>query len=400
MSAPNYDLIIIGGGIAGSSLGLTMARTGSSVLILERETRFRDRIRGEWISPWGAEEAYRLDIWSDLQAGGAEEIRYMNFHQEGQLLGRQDLPEATAVKRHGIAFSHPKIQESLLAAAKQAGASVVRGARVTRFTEEGEPTAEYETLNGAQSVSARLVVGADGRDSMFRRSSKFSESSDPDSLQVAGVLLSDVNLELASAFMWHDRAAGLLSLFFPRRGELTRGYLEWHGDRYPTLSGEKSLQDFISGAIRSGAPGDVFENAKLAGPLATFAGADSWVENVAHDGYVLIGDAAAASDPTWGHGVSLTLRDTRVLSEALKSTDDWNSASLQYANSHREYYKCLHTHESWNETMFFPEGDNETKIVETALTAQKEDPSRRINMMGAGPDLVLDEEARRRFFGE
>ena len=37
-----YDLLIIGGGLAGSSLGVSMARAGARVLILEREARFRE----------------------------------------------------------------------------------------------------------------------------------------------------------------------------------------------------------------------------------------------------------------------------------------------------------------------------------------------------------------------
>jgi menaquinone-9 beta-reductase len=31
----------------------------------------------------------------------------------------------------------------------------------------------------------------------------------------------------------------------------------------------------------------------------------------------LIGDAAAASDPSWGEGLSLTLRDVRLLRDSL-----------------------------------------------------------------------------------
>jgi flavin-dependent dehydrogenase len=47
----HYDLVIVGGGLAGSSLGLNMARAGAKVLILDREDRFRDRVRGEGIFP-------------------------------------------------------------------------------------------------------------------------------------------------------------------------------------------------------------------------------------------------------------------------------------------------------------------------------------------------------------
>jgi flavin-dependent dehydrogenase len=39
-----YDLIIVGGGLAGSSLAIAMTQAGARVLILEREPQFRDRV--------------------------------------------------------------------------------------------------------------------------------------------------------------------------------------------------------------------------------------------------------------------------------------------------------------------------------------------------------------------
>jgi NADPH-dependent 2,4-dienoyl-CoA reductase/sulfur reductase-like enzyme len=53
MSRTNaYDLVIIGGGIAGSSLACSMAKAGARVLLLESEIEFRDRVRGEILCPW------------------------------------------------------------------------------------------------------------------------------------------------------------------------------------------------------------------------------------------------------------------------------------------------------------------------------------------------------------
>jgi flavin-dependent dehydrogenase len=42
----DYDLVIVGGGLAGSALAAAMAPTGARVLIVEREATFRDRVRG------------------------------------------------------------------------------------------------------------------------------------------------------------------------------------------------------------------------------------------------------------------------------------------------------------------------------------------------------------------
>ena len=59
----DYDLAIVGGGLAGSALAAAMAPSGARVLIAEREAVFRDRVRGEGMLPWGVAEARELSIY-------------------------------------------------------------------------------------------------------------------------------------------------------------------------------------------------------------------------------------------------------------------------------------------------------------------------------------------------
>ncbi|MDX6407064.1 MAG: hypothetical protein QOE13_135, partial [Gaiellaceae bacterium] len=60
--APSFDVLVVGGGLAGSSLAITLAREGVDVLMVERERVFRDRVRGEVMATWGAVEAKRLAL--------------------------------------------------------------------------------------------------------------------------------------------------------------------------------------------------------------------------------------------------------------------------------------------------------------------------------------------------
>jgi menaquinone-9 beta-reductase len=57
MNKQDYDLITVGGGLAGSALAIAMAKHGARVLVIEREEAFKDRVRGEGITPWGVAEA-------------------------------------------------------------------------------------------------------------------------------------------------------------------------------------------------------------------------------------------------------------------------------------------------------------------------------------------------------
>lgn len=49
------DVVIVGGGIAGSSLAYALASEGRSVTVLESSVEYQDRVRGESMLPWGGE---------------------------------------------------------------------------------------------------------------------------------------------------------------------------------------------------------------------------------------------------------------------------------------------------------------------------------------------------------
>ena len=70
MTSESPDIVIVGGGIGGGALASVLARDGIKIVVLERETVFPDRVRGEWIAPWGVAEAKRLDLLNLLREHG------------------------------------------------------------------------------------------------------------------------------------------------------------------------------------------------------------------------------------------------------------------------------------------------------------------------------------------
>jgi glycine/D-amino acid oxidase-like deaminating enzyme len=72
-----FDVVVFGGGLAGSSLAITLAQEGVDVLVVERERVFRDRVRGEVMAPWGTVEAKRLDLYELLRKRCAIDVRYL-----------------------------------------------------------------------------------------------------------------------------------------------------------------------------------------------------------------------------------------------------------------------------------------------------------------------------------
>ena len=78
-----YDVVVVGGGIAGSALSAVLAPAGISVLVLERQTEYRDKVRGEYMQPWGLAEARRLGLEETLlDAGGGHTTQLVGYDED------------------------------------------------------------------------------------------------------------------------------------------------------------------------------------------------------------------------------------------------------------------------------------------------------------------------------
>ena len=141
----------------------------------------------------------------------------------------------------------------------------------------------------------------------------FLSQHDPEQLLIAGVLLEGMRVLEDNVFHIVS-TPGVSGVFLaPQGNQRVRAYLVWHREAQYRLQGEKDLSRFIAESVRTGGAAEWYAGVRANGPLATFEGADTWVEHPYKEGIVLVGDAAAATDPTYGQGLSLTVRDVRVL---------------------------------------------------------------------------------------
>jgi flavin-dependent dehydrogenase len=157
MSKFDYDIVVVGGGLGGSALAKVMAGHGARVLVVERELQFKDRIRGEWMSPWGVAEAQRIGIYELLRDTCAHQLFY---HKNLLPESVQDLTRLPA-----LTFYHPTMQEVLIEAAEHAGAEVWRGATAKSIEAAEPPVTTIDTGQKVHEISSRIVVCADGRSS-------------------------------------------------------------------------------------------------------------------------------------------------------------------------------------------------------------------------------------------
>jgi 2-polyprenyl-6-methoxyphenol hydroxylase-like FAD-dependent oxidoreductase len=397
----DYDIITIGGGLGGAALARSMAERGARVLVVEREAKFKDRVRGEGMTTWGCGEARELGIYDLLTASCGHETPWWDNYIGPIRVSHREVASTTPQGLPTLAFHHPEMQQALLDAAKAAGADVQRGAKVVSVTPGKAPHLTVEGPDGtSEELSARLVVGADGRGSLVRKWAGFAVRRDADRQLISGLLFENSTAPQDTVRFVNDFATGRGAIIFPQGGTRVRAYVMSHANDGRRMQGENDIQAFVAASIAIGMPREYFDGADAAGPLATFDGADCWVEHPYRAGVALIGDAASSSDPSWGQGLALTVRDARVLRDALSSNDDWDAAGHAYADEHDRYYGALHAVEDWFTTFFYDTGPEADARRAKAFPLIAQDPARMPDTFLSGPDHPVDDATRQKFFAE
>lgn len=342
-----YDLVVIGGGIGGSALAIVMARAGRSVLVLEKSEIFEDRVRGEWISPWGVAEVKRLGLYDLLIGAGGHHLDRHVSYDEGRApeeAEAQPLPLSVFVPDvpGPLCIGHPKHCQTLFDEAGRAGAETLRGVELETVTLGAEPAVAFSHGGAKHWIRARLIVGADGRTSMVREAAGITLHQDKPHHMFAGMLVD-------GAHGWDEKTQAIGTegdfafLAFPQGDGRVRVYGSFSLDERRRFAGPDGPRHFLDAFALNCAPGNAhLVKGEPAGPVLAYFNHDSWTDEPFAQGAVLVGDAAGWNDPIIGLGLSITYRDVRLVSDILKSSDDWSPAAFApYAEERRERMRRL-----------------------------------------------------------
>ena len=396
MPTHDYDVIVAGGGLGGSALAKIMADAGARVLVLEQETRFKDRVRGEFLPPWGVAEARQLALEDKLRSCG-HSVPYLEMG-----LGQaRDLVATTPQALPALGFSHPEMQEALLQAAATAGAHIRRGATVISVEPDEPPRVKFRNSGDEETLSARIVVASDGRNSAARKWAGLAVTRQAHTFLFGGVLLTGLSMPHDVAHYFFNPAMAMVVGVVYEGWDRFRAYLAYPTEGMDRLQGEQTLPRFLEYSRRTTIFPEFYDGSvHCIGPLASFTCDEDWVEHPYINGVALIGDAAATSDPAYGQGMSLTLRDVRTLSQKLLSNNDWDAAGHDYAAEHQRYFSVIHSSCEWLRQMFQEQGPDADRRRAAAMPLIQEDPTRIPDHIISGPELPIYESVRARFFGE
>ena len=299
----SVDVLIVGGGLAGSAAAIMLARAGRSVVLVERESLPQHKVCGEFLS----QEAmtYLSSLGIDLIGLGAVAIRSV------RLAGRAGQSEAM-LPFAAMSLTRKRLDEELLRVAESAGARVLRGCRVLEIQRSGEGW--DAGMADGQSLSAGAAFLATGKHDLHARARPKGKQSDLVAFkmywrlspQQAAALEGHVELVLyrggyAGLQPVEEGAANLCCLV--ERAELQRLGGRWENLLAAMQRDCGLLKERLQGAV-----------SLLEKPLAISAIPYGYVRE-ASDGLWALGDQAAVIPSFTGDGMSIALHSGCLAAE-------------------------------------------------------------------------------------
>lgn len=164
------DVVVVGGGPAGSAAAIAVAASGMRPVVLDRQQFPRDKPCGDGVTPRGVA---MLDV-----LGVGDEARRTFHYFDGYRLRmpprslERKLPHSRAgLPVRGLVAARRQLDQMLVQRACALGATFVPGAHVSNLLwDDGRVVGVRATIDGTPiSVRARIVVGADGATSRIAR---------------------------------------------------------------------------------------------------------------------------------------------------------------------------------------------------------------------------------------
>jgi geranylgeranyl reductase family protein len=323
-----HDILVVGGGPAGSATAAFAARAGLRVLLIDRAHFPRDKACAEYLSPETARDLDALGALPRIEAAGAARLAGFRLVSDDGAVAEGRYERAvpfTPYRPWGYALPRRTFDAILLDLAREAGAEVREGVRLERLIRERGAVVGAETTCGAarDRLPARAVVGADGLNSRVARELGLARRGRPERI---GLVAHAEGIEGLGDLgeMWSGRGhylgiaplgGGLANVaaVIPssEAASIAAGAdacLLAQLRRWPALAARTSRARLVRRTL-------------VTGPFASRARA------VTRPGVLLVGDAADFHDPFTGEGIFAAIRGARLAAATLEAALDGGGAS-------------------------------------------------------------------------
>jgi monooxygenase len=343
------DVVVVGAGGGGAVLGLALAQQGVSVLVLERQPGPPTALRGETIQPNGQRILDQLGILPALTPETVQSVQRFHFVRiGGERLCTMDYGVLPSPHNRALVVLSNAVHHLILdRLSAQKSAQLWYGAEFQGIVQrDGKAGGVVVRRHGEQTsteIEARLVVGADGADSLVRRA--------------LGINADAHRYRHGYLIMLLPRPEGMRgeARYHVGRGELL-GLFPAPGDRVVCLYMVEAdaLTPFKARGLDALKRRTAEIDTALAKPLESLTAweqvgflpctrvrADRWVV----EGAVLIGDAAHAMNPHASQGRMQAMADAMALTDVIgrcRETGDWSVRVLSaYEQARRPQVEML-----------------------------------------------------------
>jgi 2-polyprenyl-6-methoxyphenol hydroxylase-like FAD-dependent oxidoreductase len=332
-----YDVIILGGGVAGAASAALLAKEGLRVLVCDRATLPAPAVSTHFFGPSVLGFLDRLGVLDEVLATGAPPLRRWHLEVEGGYYGAAMLPR-TAYP-YNLCVRRETLSGILLRAAARHGAEIRDRCSVRSLEWDGG------TVTGVAGTGwqekAQVVVGADGRGSLVSRQVGAAMTFD------AGVMRCTfhaywknvVPLPAPALELWHE-GGHLLQLG------------QCDGDQWVIMlsAPASEFRALRSGGQQTGTDSRYEQHLRAIPSMATRLRTATRVSPVygsgqlsnchrhpAGPGWRLAGDAYCHKDPLFGAGIADSCAAAQVLADtlplAISGEMDWPEAEHDYAST-------------------------------------------------------------------
>jgi 2-polyprenyl-6-methoxyphenol hydroxylase-like FAD-dependent oxidoreductase len=316
-----WDAVVVGARVAGASTALLLARAGLRVLVVDRARRGSDTLSTHALMRGGVLLLQRWGLLDELVATSAPPVRRVTFHY-----GPECLPVSLKACAGVDALYAPRrtvLDALLVDAAEAAGARFRFGPSVVDVTRDGAGRVVGVVLRdrsgGVATERARLVVGADGRDSLVaaRVAAPVTAAGSSRAAYAYGYWPADD----VDGYHWYygrSDGAGLSAGVIPTNDALVCVFV----GAPPTVlaaavrhcgpaAGVRGLATRLGGGLAGLVAGPAVESVRF------FRGTPAILRRAHGPGWALAGDAGWWKDPLSTHGITDALRDAEALAGAV-----------------------------------------------------------------------------------
>ena len=333
MNDTPYDIAIIGGGLAGLSLAIMLGKQGWIVACIDRETPETQTdksydIRTTAIS-WGSRNLLKnIGVWADMESR-SECIKNILIKDEDSPIDLEFNADDINAEGFGWIVDNRDLRQTLLNHIKKyKNVTHMTGQGVTAIDNQGDDV--HVTLLDKTTLNARLVIGADGRNSFTREAMNIGAYR-KDYKQSAIVCLMKHTKPHNGLALEHFRAQGPFAVL-PFTDDVNGNHqsaIVWTVETDEADQWVKCDDAIFNAALQTRC-GDLY------GDVAVVGGRAAWPLNLVKSyryiapRMVLVAEAAHGMHPIAGQGLNMSLRDIAALGEVLSNqTDPGDDAILQ-----------------------------------------------------------------------